>query len=194
MLRTCNSRFWRIVGLSLLLTACASAPEPAPQGGGAPAELPREYQQALQMMQEGRYEDAIPALEKLTRSHSGAAGPYTNLGIAYSRTGNSTAAVAALEQAVRNNPASAAAHNQLGMSYREAGRFADARKAYESALAADSSYVLAHRNLGILLDVYLQMPAEALPHYEAYAQAQGGEDKEISLWIAELKQRIGSGP
>ncbi len=190
MSRKCVKRCLLIGVVGLLLSACASSPKPVSQGA-APADLPRDYQQALQLMQEGRYADAIVPLEKLTRSYSDASGPYTNLGIAHANLGNSTAAIEALERAVKTNPANAVAQNQLGMLYREAGRFDDAQTAYKAALAADAGYPLAHRNLGILFDLYLQQPAQALPHYEAYAQAQAGEDQEINIWIAELKQRLG---
>lgn len=101
-------------------------------------------------------------------------------------------AIAALEQTVTAQPTNAAAHNRLGMLYREAGRFADARTAYASALRIDPDYALAHRNLGILLDIYLQQPAQALEHYRAYARLAGAGDAEAGLWVAELERRVGA--
>jgi len=45
----------------------------------------------------------------------------------------------------------------------------------------------------VLLDLYLQKPAEALAQYESSLGLLGGEDKQMSAWIAELKQRLGTG-
>ena len=50
-----------------------------------------------------------------------------------------------------------------------------------------------HRNFGVLLDLYLQKPADALRQYESSLALAGGEDKQMSAWIAELKQRLGNG-
>lgn len=183
--------------LALTLAACSSAPktpvsDTTASTVQAPSELPREYREALQLMENGRYAEAVAPLQKLTQKRQEWSGPYTNLGIAYAHLGQNEAALQALEQAVRANPSNAAAHNQLGMLYREAGRFDAARAAYQAALKANPNYGLAHRNLGILFDLYLQQPAQALQHYRAYAAQQAGKDEEIAMWIAELEQRMGN--
>jgi Flp pilus assembly protein TadD len=74
---------------------------------------------------------------------------------------------------------------------RELGRFGAAEQAYRRAIELDAGNSRAHRNLGVLLDLYLQRPQEALAHYEAALQLQGGDDRQISAWIAELRQRVG---
>jgi len=70
----------------------------------------------------------------------------------------------ATEPAVATDPAKAVVLNRLGIAYRRLGRFADARTAYEQALAADPASADAECNLAILLDLYLDDPASALPH------------------------------
>ena len=88
------------------------------------------------------------------------------------------------------DPLAAAIHNQVGIAHRHAGRFAEARAAYERALAADATLADAECNLGILLDLYLDDPAAALPHYERYVQL-AGDATGASAWLAELRTRLG---
>lgn len=85
----------------------------------------------------------------------------------------------------------AALQNQLGIAYRRAGRFADARAAYERAIAADPTLVDAACNLGILLDLYLDDPAAALPHFERSLAPGADADPKLAAWVAELRTRLG---
>ena len=97
----------------------------------------------------------------------------------------------AADPAVEANLARAAVLNRLGISYRRLGRFDDARAAYEQAIAADPGSADAECNLAILLDLYLDEPAAALPHYERYQALAGEDDKRAAAWIAELQSRLG---
>ena len=92
--------------------------------------------------------------------------------------------------AVERNAASAPAWNELGVTLRMRGRFKDAAEAYRSAIAADGAYAPAYRNLGVLLDLYLEDPAGALAAFERYKELTG-EQKPVSGWIAEVRQRAG---
>ena len=89
------------------------------------------------------------------------------------------------------DPLGAALNNQLGIAYRKVGRFADARAAYERAIAADPAFADAECNLGVLLDLYLDDPAAALPHYERYQALAGDTDTRAAAWLAELRTRLG---
>jgi tetratricopeptide (TPR) repeat protein len=99
--------------------------------------------------------------------------------------------VAALEVAASAVPADAAALNRLGIAYRQHGRFADASASYERAIAADPGLADAQCNLAILLDLYLDDPAAALPHYERYQSLTGAADPRVTAWLAELRTRLG---
>ena len=70
------------------------------------------------------------------------------------------------------------------------GEFQQAAVAYERAIAADANFAPAHRNLGVVLDLYLGDSARALAELERY-QELSGEEKPVSVWIAELRQRTG---
>jgi tetratricopeptide (TPR) repeat protein len=94
---------------------------------------------------------------------------------------------------LQRNPSSAVAAGELGLVNRQLGKFADAEQAYRHALELDPNAGRTHRNFGVLLDLYLQKPAEALREYQSSLELLGGEDKQISAWIAELKQRLGGG-
>ncbi len=95
-----------------------------------------------------------------------------------------------LTELVAAQPEFAAAHNNLGIVYRQRGEFSKAEDAYKAALAADPDNLKAHLNLGILYDIYLQQPSLALDHYQRYQELVTESDKEVALWIAELKQRL----
>jgi tetratricopeptide (TPR) repeat protein len=100
------------------------------------------------------------------------------------------AATNAGETAVAADPAKAVVLNRLGVAYRRLGRFDDARAAYERAIAADPASADAECNLAILLDLYLDEPATALPHYERYQALTGEADTRVSAWVVELRQRL----
>lgn len=106
------------------------------------------------------------------------------------KSGHLQQAQTKLQSLVADQPGLAAAQNNLGVAYRRAGEFQKAKAAYEAALAADPDNRNAHLNLGILYDVYLQQPEQALAHYQRYQALSDQPDKEVSLWIADLKQRL----
>jgi tetratricopeptide (TPR) repeat protein len=94
-----------------------------------------------------------------------------------------------LESIIEREPANAAAWSDLGVSWRMRGQFKEAVEAYERALEADPTYAAAHRNFAVLLDLYVGDTERALAELERYKELSG-EDKPVSGWIAELKQRI----
>jgi tetratricopeptide (TPR) repeat protein len=112
------------------------------------------------------------------------------LAIMAQRAGKPDEAETTLRQVLERDPANAVAWSELGIVLRQSGRFKEARDAYEHALAGDASYAPAHRNLAVLLDLYLNEPAAALPEMERYREL-GGDDKPVNGWIAELRARTG---
>ena len=183
-------------------------PEAAPAAGAAPTgavataapavavppppdpaiELP--LQTAGQLVAEERLDDAAAVWTELaTRVPTHAAAPY-NLGLLAMHRGQWPQALLQLEAAQSRAPRDAGVLDALGITYRNVGRFRDAEAAYRSSLEAGPDRAATHRNIGVLLDLYLQQPAEALPHFEQYMALTGATDKQVSGWIAELRQRV----
>jgi tetratricopeptide (TPR) repeat protein len=105
--------------------------------------------------------------------------------------GDLVGAASHAEAALALDPASATAFNLLGVAQRRLGHFAEARAAYEQAIAAAPEYPAPQRNLGVLLDLYLDDPAAALPHYERYQAMTGAGDAVVGPWLVELRTRLG---
>ncbi len=176
------------LALLLLLGGCSSTATRSDKTA-EPVKLPRNYDNALVLMQSGDYQAAIPVLQAFIEKTPGLAGPHLNLGISYLKSGDFEAAVAALTNAIELNPENAAAYQQLGITYREQGNFKAALDAYSRALELDSDYALAHRNIGILYDLYLQQPRLALDHYKRYLELIADPDQTVSRWVVDLERR-----
>ena len=173
-------------------TAAPAAPV-APVVGPPSAAALADFQHATDLANAGRNTDAQLELEQFELRYPGYAIPAIDLGLLSRRAGNLAASEAALQRATQLDPDSAVAWSELGVTLRQEGKFAPARAAYAHALGADPNYAPAHRNLGVLLDLYLGDAAAALPQFERY-RALTGEDKPVSTWIADLRQRTGIKP
>jgi len=149
-----------------------------------------DYESALRLLQQERYEQGIALLVKVTESAPAAIAPHIDLGIAYARSDDLDRAELSLKRALELDPGHPIANNELGMVYRRKGRFAEARASYEKALELYPSFHFAHRNLAILCDLYLQDFGCALQHYEAYRQAVPGDGDAVK-WIADVQNRAG---
>jgi Flp pilus assembly protein TadD len=175
-------------------SAAGSAAPGAAAPGVPPVEVPRravaDFDRAVGLLRSGRAGDAELEFKQLASGYPQLAGPHINLGLLQRKAGRLEEAEKSLRTAVQVNPASAVAWNELGVTLRMAGKFQDAMSAYESALGADPNFAPVHRNFGVLLDLYLGDPERALTEFERYKELTG-EDKPVSGWIAELRQRTG---
>jgi Tfp pilus assembly protein PilF len=150
----------------------------------------RDFDNAVRLLNEEHYEEAITFLKQVIDQSPGVSAPYINLGIAYQRTDKHDMAEAQLKTALSLVPGHPVICNQYGLLCRKSGRFEQARALYEQALTAFPEYYPAHRNLGILCDLYLNDLPCALEHYEVYSRC-APEDKQVRLWIADLRARLG---
>lgn len=149
------------------------------------------YDQALNLLQQQRYREGIRILEQIVENAPEITAPYVELGIAYGHVGELDSAVEALEMAALLSPEHPIVHNELGIAYRKSGRFDEARAEYEKALDVFTDFHFARRNLAVLCDLYLADTACALQNYQAYLDA-AGEDPEVSIWMADLSNRLGA--
>lgn len=150
-----------------------------------------DFEEANRALAAGQPDSAIAILARLTNESPALTAAHVNLGIAQAQKGDLAAAETALRAALERNPNHPVALNELGIVYRRMGRFPDARARFEAALAVYPDLHYARRNLAILCDLYLADPACALAHYEQLNAALPGDPK-LEMWIADLRQRVGS--
>jgi len=144
-------------------------------------------------MRSGNTTEAELEFKQMTLSYPRLSAPYVNLGILYRKAGRLDQSEEALKNAVDRNGSSAIAWNELGATQRLRGEFPDAAASYEKAIGADANFAAAYRNLGVVSDLYLGDPERALTALERYKELTG-EDRPVTSWIAELRQRTGKPP
>src|SRR5947207_5521566 len=176
--------------------ASATAAAAAPAAAVRPQVLPAaraDFDRAVNYMRAGNALEAELGFKQLAVQYPQFAAPLVNLAILQRKAGHLDQAEETLHSAVAHEPGSAVAWSELGATQRLRGEFKDAASSYERAIAADAHYAPAWRNLGVLSDLYLADPGRARTAFEHYQQLTG-EDKPVSGWIAELRQRLGMPP
>lgn len=156
---------------------------------GVDPKIREEFNQAVILLNEEQYPQAIRLLKGVTGKTSKFSAPYINLGIAYARTGELKLAEQSLKRALEITANHPAAGNELGLVYRKTGRYDEARKLYESLLAAYPDFLPAHKNLGVLCDIYIQDLNCALEQYQEYLKGKP-DDEKVQIWVADVKSRM----
>jgi tetratricopeptide (TPR) repeat protein len=152
-----------------------------------------DFDRAVQYMRSGNAIEAELGFKQIALQYPQFSAPLVNLAIMQRKDGHLDQAENTLKSAVARENGNAVAWTELGATQRMRGEFRDAASSYEQAIAADPHYAPAWRNLGVVSDLYLGDPNRALKAFEQYKQLTG-EDKPVSGWIAELRQRLGLTP
>lgn len=155
----------------------------------ATADLDRAVAQA----EAGRVTDAELEFKQIAQAYPSQGGALVDAAILQRNANRLEESEASLREALQREPGSALAWNELGVTLRARGKFEDARTAYAKAIQIAPDLAPAYRNLGLLDDLYLGAPERALPSFERYQQLTN-EDKPVTGWIAELRQRTGIKP
>jgi Flp pilus assembly protein TadD len=167
--------------------ANAAVPPPPPP---PPPRAIADFERAVTMMRGGNTTEAELEFQQISVAYPQFAGADINLGILYRKTSRLEQSEQALRAAVQRDSANAVAWNELGVTLRMRGAFQDAADAYQHAIEADANFAPAYRNLGVLLDLYIGDAPGALAALEHYKELTG-EEKPVTGWIAELRQRTG---
>lgn len=154
----------------------------------------QNFTDATRAMRNKQWALAESLLQKVIAENSKLSGAYLNLGLVYRAQKEDKRAEQAFNDAIAANHTNLDAYNQLAILQREAGNFSGAEANYKKALGLWPFHPESHKNIAILYDLYMGKSAEALPHYEAYLQLLGGEDKQATSWIADLQRRLGIAP
>ncbi|HCS64863.1 MAG TPA: hypothetical protein DIW64_12765 [Cellvibrio sp.] len=149
---------------------------------------------ATRAMRNKQWVLAESLLQKVIAENSKLSGAYLNLGLVYRAQKEDKRAEQAFNNAIAANHTNLDAYNQLAILQREAGNFSGAEANYQKALSLWPFHAESHKNIAILYDLYMGKSTEALPHYEAYLQLLGGDDKQVTSWIADLQRRLGITP
>ncbi|WP_455375950.1 tetratricopeptide repeat protein [Kaarinaea lacus] len=156
---------------------------------GVDPKIRGEFNQAVMLLNQQNYSEAIKLLLAVAGKTSKFSAPYINLGIAYARTEDMEKAEENLKKALDINNQHPVAQNELGLVYRKTGRYVEARQLYETLLALYPDFLPARKNLGVLCDIYIQDLNCALEQYEEYLRGIP-EDEKVKIWVADVKSRM----
>ncbi len=167
------------------VASAVAAPHP-----DVPPAARADFDRAVKYMRAGNATEAELGFKQVALQYPQFATPLVDLALLQRKQGELEQAESSLKSAVAHESGNALAWTELGVTQRMRGQFKDAAASYEQAIAVDPRYAPAWRNLGVLADLYLGDPKRALAAFEQY-KAITGEEKPVSGWIAELRQRLG---
>lgn len=156
---------------------------------GVDPEIRAEFNQAIELLNQEKYEEGIRLLKAVSGKTSKFSAPYINLGIAYMKTNDFEKAEESFKKAIDVSEQHPVAHNELGLVYRKTGRYKEARELYESLISMYPDFLPARKNLGVLCDIYIQDLNCALEQYEEYLEAVPNDEK-VKIWVADVKGRM----
>jgi tetratricopeptide (TPR) repeat protein len=132
-------------------------------------EIANLLHQALVDMEEDRYEDAIPRLERVIRDEPSASTAFLELGRALVHLKNYEKALPVLRQAVEKMPESGIAHYELGLAMVKMGQWESALPEFQAAVVVTPASAQLHFYLGAVFARLKRVP-EAAKEFETSLQ------------------------
>ncbi len=171
--------------------APSSAPvAAAPAAPPPPARATADFARAVALAKAGKDDEAELEFQQIAVGYPAYPGALVNLGLLYRKHGDLEKSDQSLHAAVQRDGNDAEGWNELGVTLRQEGKFHEAADAYNQAISVKPDFAPAYRNLAIVLDLYLGDTAGALTAMQRYKDL-GGDDKGVTGWLADLKQRAG---
>ena len=124
-----------------------------------------EIQSVFALYSNGQIQEALDAVETLTKDYPNESLLYNISGACYKQIGQLEEAFKSFQKAVDLKPDYAEAQYNLGVTIHELGQVDSAIKCYEKALAIQHAYPNAHNNLGQIL-LESGQPDAAMNHFE----------------------------
>ena len=124
-----------------------------------------EIQSVFALYSNGQIQDALDAVETLTKDYPNEPLLYNISGACYKEIGQLEEAFKSFQKAVALKPDYAEAQYNLGVTIHELGQVDSAIKCYERALVIQHAYPNAHNNLGQIL-LESGQPEAAMNHFE----------------------------
>jgi predicted O-linked N-acetylglucosamine transferase (SPINDLY family) len=128
-----------------------------------------EINSVIALYSNGQIQEALNAIETLTKSYPNNPVLYNISGACYANLGQLDTAVKNYEKTLTIKPSYAEAHNNLGGTLQELGQLDAAVKSYEKALAIKPDFIEAHNNLGNAFKELGQLDAAVKSYEKAIA-------------------------
>ncbi len=154
-----------------------------------PANVLEDYQQAISLMQEKKWQQAQALFDQLILAQPQLSGSYVNNAIIAKQQGELIQAQALLNNAITANKLNLYAHHLQGKIYRLQGQFEKAEQSYLAALAIWPDFAEVHASMAILLELYRGRLLEAHSYYRSYLLLKS-DDEEVKRWQAGLEIKI----
>jgi len=124
-----------------------------------------EIDSVVALYNNGQMQEALNAVETLTKDYPNAALLFNLSGVCYKAIGQRDVAVKSFERALEIKPDYAEVFYNLGITLRELGQLDDAIRSYKKALNIKHAYPNVHNNLGNIL-LELRQLDTAVDHFE----------------------------
>ncbi len=136
-----------------------------------------------------QYVKAKKLFIEMTIKYKDLSGPWVKLAKMSEMKKDYKAAENEYRTAIKLNKKNVNAYLALGLMQRHQGMFSQAQNTYIDALKVWKDFPAAHLNLAVLYDMYLNLPVQSQPHFEAYVFLTGQKDKQAQKWLLEVSRR-----